>query len=88
MHRADDLSLYYFASCPFCQRVLRALARHGVEVELRDVLDDPSHMAALVEARGARTVPVLRIAGPDGADTWMPESADIVRYLDRRFAAR
>jgi glutaredoxin 2 len=30
-------------------------------------------------------VPVLRIQKA-GGDEWMPESADIVRYLEKRFA--
>jgi hypothetical protein len=32
-------------------------------------------------------VPVLRIEQPDGAVRWLPESADIVDYLEQRFAA-
>ena len=87
MTRAADLSLYHFDACPFCVRVRRALDRLGVEVELCDVQDEPCHMAALVAARGKRTVPVLRIAGSDGRDQWMPESSDIVKYLERRFGA-
>jgi len=87
MTRAADLSLYHFDACPFCVRVRRALDRLGVEVELCDVQDEPRHMGALVAARGKRTVPVLRIAGADGRDQWMPESSDIVKYLERRFGA-
>jgi DNA segregation ATPase FtsK/SpoIIIE-like protein len=45
----------------------------------------PEHLRDLVEARGVKTVPVLRIRHPEGRDEWMPESADIVRYLDGRF---
>jgi glutathione S-transferase len=85
MTRADDLSLYHFDSCPYCQRVRRVLAELGVEVELRDIEEDRGHLRALLEARGRRTVPVLRIRGAEG-DEWMPESADIIAYLRRRFA--
>jgi len=77
----DSLSLYYFDGCPFCVRVLRAIDALGLEVELRNIYTHPSHLAELREARGRTTVPVLRITSPDGKDRWMPESADIVRYL-------
>ena len=84
MHNPDDLSLYYYDGCFFCARVRQALDELGVRVELRNIIDDPQHLHALVEARGRRTVPVLRIR-KDGGDEWMPESADIVRYLKQRF---
>lgn len=85
MIEAPDLSLYVYEGCGYCARVLRALGRLGVRVEIRDIDEEPKHEAALLSARGRRTVPVLRIAGPDGRVEWMPESADIVDYLERRF---
>lgn len=85
MRKADDLALYYYDGCPYCDRVRDALERLGVEVELRDVHRDRANMDALVAERGRRTVPVLRIRGESGADRWMPESADIVAYLAQRF---
>lgn len=86
--KAPDLALYYYEGCPWCSRVTRALRALGVEVEMRDILRDRRHMDDLVRARGRRTVPVLRIAKADGRDEWMPESADIVRYLVERFRER
>lgn len=78
------LSLYYYDSCPFCVRVLYAADKLGVELELRDIMADPEHRRDLLDARGRGTVPVLRIQ--DGAnDEWMPESRDIVRYLQSNF---
>jgi glutathione S-transferase len=84
MHNPDDLALYYYDSCPYCHRVMYALEELGVKVAMRNILDEPQHMQDLVAARGRRTVPVLRIRGEAG-DQWMPESADIVQYLKRRF---
>jgi glutathione S-transferase len=84
MPAAPDLALYHYDSCGYCAKVRRALDRLGVTVELRDILEEPEHLRALLAARGRRTVPVLRIAKPEG-DEWMPESGDIVRYLERRF---
>lgn len=95
MRKPDDLgpqsgpgrlALYYYDGCPYCTRVQRAIDRLGVSVEMRNILRDRSHQDALLAARGRRTVPVLRITHPDGRDEWMPESADIVDYLERRFA--
>jgi glutathione S-transferase len=85
MHTPDDLALYYYDGCPACGRVIRALERLGVQVEMRNVLREPRNMQELVAARGRRTVPVMRL-GRDGDHEWMPESRDIVAYLERRFA--
>lgn len=84
MHNPGDLALYYYDGCPYCERVRRALRDLEVEVEMRNVLHDKQHLADLVAARGRRTVPVLRIR-KEGGDEWMPESRDIVRYLNERF---
>lgn len=79
------LALYYFDGCPFCYFVLDAIADLDVEVELRDIVADPSHRSDLVAARGRPTVPVLRIITPGGSDRWLPESADIIGYLQDNF---
>ena len=81
----DHLALYYFDGCPFCVRVLRAIDTLGLEVELRNIYEVPGHLKELRDVRGRTTVPVLRITSPDGEDRWMPESADIVRYLQASY---
>ena len=53
----------------------------GLEVRMCDVRDE-GHRAALVQARGRATVPVLRIHREGTDDKWMPESVDIIRYLE------
>ena len=58
----------------------------GIDVELRDVMQDSEHRDDLVEARGRATVPVLRIMSLEGEDRWMPESRDIIRYLQQTYA--
>jgi len=78
--KAMRLSLYYYPECPYCQRVLQAIDETGAKVELRHIWDEPEHRGALQAARGRTTVPVLRIEDASG-DRWMPESADIVRFL-------
>ena len=83
-----DLVLYHMPWCGYCKRVERALEQLGLDIEHRDIDADPAHRGELLEARGRTTVPVLRIREPDGTETWMPESLDIVAYLQRRFGAR
>lgn len=81
----ERLSLYYFDGCPFCDRVLRAIDLLGLDVDLRNIYEDSDSLAELRNVRGRTTVPVLRITSPDGEDRWMPESADIVRYLQATY---
>jgi len=81
----DHLALYYFDGCPFCVRVLRAIDTLRLDVELRNIYEDRDYLNELREVRGRTTVPVLRITSADGQDRWMPESADIVRYLQATY---
>jgi len=82
----DKLALYHFLGCPFCAMVTRAIDNLGVDVELRDINEDPKYRDELISARDRATVPVLRIMAADGEDHWMPESRDIVHYLEQTFA--
>ncbi len=86
MSDAVNLSLYEFATCPFCRRVRAFLAQIGREVESRDVMRDPERLAELVDATGRTTVPCLRIESEDGEVRWMHESADIIAWLGDHFA--
>lgn len=77
-------ALYYFDSCPFCQRVLRVLPDLSFEVEKRNVRQHP-HWSDQQEAATGRTmVPCLLITDDQGKETWMYESMDIIRYLQSR----
>jgi glutaredoxin len=81
---ADDrLALYTMAMCPFGWRVNRTIKRLGLEVETRDILLHPSLREELIQATGRATVPVLWIQSADGSVRWMPESMDIIHYLER-----
>ena len=84
MTTVAGLSLYHYETCPFCHRVRHAAERLGIELELRDIITNRQHLQDLTAARGRRTVPVLRIDDESGT-RWLPESADIVRYLQERF---
>jgi glutathione S-transferase len=81
----EGLSIYGYPQCPYCQRVLRAVEALGLDIELRNTMSDAEYRAELYQATGRMTVPVLRIdAGPEQVD-WLPESVDIVDYLEDRF---
>ena len=82
---SGTLSLYGYPSCPYCARVLNAIAELDLDIPLRNTMQDPEARQALHEAMGRGTVPVLRIDGEDGGVDWLPESADIIRYLIGRF---
>jgi len=82
----DKLALYHFNGCPFCSMVRSDIDRLGINVELRDIFENPQYRDDLIKARERATVPVLRITSPDGEERWMPESRDIVHYLETTFA--
>ena len=85
MRRLDDHTVYHFRGCGYCSRVRRALRDLELETNWADVNLDPADRARLRQATGYATVPVLRIDDEDGRQRWMPESADIVRYLYREY---
>lgn len=82
----DKLLLYHFGGCPYCGIVNAAIGKLDVDVEHRDIFENSQYRDELVNARGRATVPVLRIIAEDGEERWMPESRDIVRYLETTFA--
>ncbi len=84
---AKGLSIYGYPQCPFCRRVLDLVSSLGLEIPLRNTLEDSEHQQALQAAMGRATVPVLLIEGESGDPKWLPESADIMRYLVRCFGA-
>ena len=81
----QGLALYGYPQCPFCRRVLNEVESLGLEIPLRNTMQEAEHQHEVVEAMGRGTVPVLRIEGASGEVEWLPESADIVRYLRERF---
>ena len=81
----DKLALYHFNGCPFCSYVRAGIERLGIDIEMRDIVQNPGFRDELITARGRATVPVLRISSPDGEEHWMPESRDIVAYLNKTF---
>lgn len=85
--RGERLVLYGYPGCPYCRRVLAAIESLGLDIPLRNTMRDDAANAELVAATGRETVPVLRIETAAGAVRWMPESLDIVQFLNERFSA-
>ncbi len=82
---APSLSLYVTPICPYCIFVRSAIAKLGLDVEIRNIYSK-EHFDDLVAARNRATVPVLRISYPNEGnelkkEKWLPESSDIIEYL-------
>ncbi len=79
-----NLQLYQYAACPFCVKVRRAIRRQGLNIALVDA-KQTEHQQMLQQQGGKAMVPCLRIE-EQGQVQWMYESADIIQYLNQRFA--
>lgn len=74
------LELYQFESCPYCSKVRKKLTELGIDVKLKQV--DKNDRSRVEEVSGQTNVPVL--VDPN-TDTTMPESDDIVDYLEEHY---
>ncbi|NUE01712.1 glutathione S-transferase N-terminal domain-containing protein [Halorubraceae archaeon YAN] len=79
----SDLILYEVAGCPFCAKVTSKLNELGLAYESKMVPRSHSERTEVKEISGQTGVPVLvdKANGVDG----MPESGDIVEYLDKTY---
>ncbi|MEH6650766.1 MAG: glutathione S-transferase N-terminal domain-containing protein [Motiliproteus sp.] len=78
-------SLYQFSGCPFCIKVVRAMRRLNLPMELRDSSGNQQFRQELLEQGGRIKAPCLRIDKEDGSSEWMYESNDIIAFLNRQF---
>ena len=82
MTEPDELlELYQFEGCPFCGKVRQKMTELGLDFIARQV--DPDDRSRVKDVSGQTNVPVL--VDPN-TDTTMPESDDIVDYLDEEYA--
>lgn len=72
------LTLYYDPSCPFCQRVLQMADNLNVSLDLKDIEEDETALAELLEKGGMKQVPFL--VDTESA-TSMYEASDIIDYM-------
>ncbi len=73
--------LYHKLACPFCYLVRHAIDELGLDIEMRDIVENPNFRTELVAGGGMQQVPCLRILDPDGGTEWLYESRDIIEYL-------
>ncbi len=76
----EILELYQFEACPFCSKVRQKFTKLGVDFIARSV--DPNDRTRVENVSGQTGVPVL--VDPN-TDTVMPESDDIVEYLEENY---
>ncbi len=75
------LELYQFEGCPFCGKVRQKMTELGLDFIARQV--DPNDRTRVEEVSGQEGVPVLK---DPNTDTVMPESDDIVDYLEEHYS--
>ncbi|RDH81901.1 MAG: glutaredoxin [endosymbiont of Escarpia spicata] len=80
------LALYQFSTCSYCIKVHRVIKQLGLNIEYRDAANNQLWKQALIKEGGLYQTPCLHIEHQDGSVQWMYESADIIRYLKRRFS--
>lgn len=81
-NKIKGISLYHFQACPYCALTSDAIDQMGLEIEKRDILQNPQHRTDLVLGGGKATVPSLRLDTEDGQSSWLYESTDIIRFLE------
>lgn len=75
------LELYQFEGCPYCSKVRSKLTELGIDFIARQV-EPNGDRARVEEVSGQTGVPVL--VDPN-TNTKMPESDDIVDYLEEHY---
>jgi len=80
-----NLELYELTGCPFCAKVKRKLDDLGLEYESHEVPASKSAREEVKEISGQTGVPVL--VDEDHGIEGMPESDDIVEYLEETYGS-
>lgn len=80
MSDQPKITLYYFATCPFCVRVMMFLKQHRIDIPWRNIHKDPGAAQELMAVGGKTQVPCLVIEGKA-----LYESADIIAWLKRHY---
>lgn len=75
------LEVYQFEGCPYCSKVRSKLTELGIDFIARQV--GKTDRSRVEEVSGQSNVPVL--VDPN-TDTVMPESDDIVEYLEEHYS--
>lgn len=79
--------LYVRDYCGFCNRVMQVVQHLGIDIEVRNIWQNRDYEQELVAATGRGTVPVLAIDEGNDKTRWLPESGDIIRFLQQQNSA-
>jgi glutathione S-transferase len=79
----SGLVLYELPGCPYCAKVKNKLSELGLEYESREVPRSHGQRSEVEEISGQTGVPVL--VDEDHGVEGMPESDDIVAYLEKTY---
>ena len=79
----QPLELYVLPGCPYCRKVQTVLNRLDLEYVTHEVPRSHSSRSAVEAVSGQTGVPVL--VDPNAGLEGMPESSDIVRYLEATY---
>jgi glutathione S-transferase len=82
----SNLELYELPGCPYCAKVIDKLDELDLEYVSHEVPRSHAERTDVEEVSGQTGVPVL--VDPDNDVEGMPESDDIVEYLETTYGAR
>jgi glutathione S-transferase len=85
MTQNPDLELYELPGCPYCAKVKTKLDELGLSYTSHEVPSSHSARSEVKAVSGQTGVPVL-VDNTNGVEG-MPESDDIVAYLDEHYGA-
>jgi glutathione S-transferase len=77
------IELYRLRGCPYCRKVESKLDELGLEYEQHNVFPIKFFRSEVKEVSGQSGVPVL--VDPEHDVTGMPESDDIIEYLEETY---
>lgn len=77
----EMLEVYQFEGCPYCKKVRQKLTELQIDFIARQV-EPKGDRKRVEEVSGQTGVPVLK---DPNTDTVMPESDDIVEYLEEHY---
>jgi len=80
-----NLELYELEGCPYCAKVTSKLDELDLEYESHMVPRSHSERTEVEDVSGQTGVPVL--VDPDNGVEGMPESDDIVEYLEEEYGS-
>jgi glutathione S-transferase len=82
----SNITLYELPGCPYCAKVRRKLDELNLEYDVEEVPSSHAERTEVEEISGQTGVPV--IVDEENGVEGMPESDDIVDYLEETYDSR